>query len=325
MLWQLKEMETSAGTKPGNCQSAFHSPTITPRLPINIIFLPNISFARYLLYILLGSKLKYMQDQEYYKEGFKEYYKDSFKQYAERRHKSRLFIGVAIAVTGLAFLLTSMGLLPCISLDISWPYILIGIGVLIGIKNGFHNNAWWILIVIGIANLTPPFTIMGRPSTRFAWPAAIIVAGLAIAFRPHRDRCFSRHGRRYGANMGMSMDTTINNDSTLSIDVTFGGKKEVVTSKDFKGGTVSATFAGCEINLAQADIMDPSAILDCRVSFGSLEMVIPSHWEIQNEINPSFGNVEDSRTIHTATTNETRKILILRGNCSFGSIEIKSY
>jgi predicted membrane protein len=262
-----------------------------------------------------------MQDQEYYKDNFKGYYKDNFKEWSERRHKNRVFIGIAVAITGIAFLLTSMGLLPCISLDVSWPVILIAIGILIGIKNNFHNNAWWILVVVGIANLTPQFMIMGRPSTRFAWPAAVIVAGLAIALRPHRDPCMAR---RSGGRNRM-MDTTINNESTLNIDVTFGGKKEVVTSKDFKGGTVSVTFAGCEINLAQADFTEPTAILDCRVSFGGVEIVIPSHWEIQNEINPSFGNVEDSRTIHTATTNETKKVLILRGSCSFGNIEIKSY
>ena len=258
-----------------------------------------------------------MQDRNFYKEDYKEYYKDNFRQYREHRHKNRVFIGIAIAVSGLILLLTSMGLLPCVSLEFSWPVILIIIGILIGIKNSFRSNAWWILLVIGIANLTPQFMIMGRPSTRFAWPAAVIVAGLAIALRPRRGRCYHRPGS--------NMDTTITNESNLNIDVTFGGKKEVVTSKDFKGGTASVTFAGCEINLTQADFAEPSVILDCRVSFGGLEIIVPSHWEIQNEISPSFGNVEDSRTIHTGTTNETKKTLILRGSCSFGSIEIKSY
>lgn len=259
-----------------------------------------------------------MRDRNFYREDFKDYYKDNFRQYREQRHKHRVFIGVAIAITGIILLLTSMGLLPCISLEFSWPVILIVIGALIGFKNGFRSNAWWILVVIGIANLTPQFMIMGRPSTRFAWPAAVIVAGLAIAFRPRRDVCYPGRG-------AMHNTTNINPDSNLNIDVTFGGRKEIVTSKDFRGGTVSVTFAGCEINLAQADITEPTVVLDCRVSFGGVEIVIPSHWELQNEINPSFGSVEDERTIQTATTAETKKILILRGACSFGSIEIKSY
>jgi hypothetical protein len=221
-----------------------------------------------------------------------------------------------MAVVGVGLLLRTMGILPDFDLDLSWPVIMIIIGVLVGLKNGFRNNAWWVLILIGLANVTPQFMIMGKPSTHFIWPAAIILAGIAIALKPRRDPQCIPHRR---------MESTINNDSTLNIDVTFGGRKEIVTSKDFKGGVVSATFAGCELNLNQADFTEPSVVLDCRVSFGGVEIIVPSHWEIQNEINPSFGNIEDDRTIHTAVSNENKKILILRGSCSFGNIEIKSY
>jgi Cell wall-active antibiotics response 4TMS YvqF len=98
-----------------------------------------------------------------------------------------------------------------------------------------------------------------------------------------------------------------------------------VTSKDFKGGLVNVTFGGCEVNLVQAELTEPTAVIDLRVSFGGVELIVPSHWDIQNEIDPSFGSVEDERTIQTTTTTETKKTLILRGNCSFGSIEIKSF
>ncbi len=246
------------------------------------------------------------------------FFRGDYKQYQEQRHRNRIFFGLSIAIVGLCLLLTTMHVLPCIDLEDSWPAILIGLGLMIGFKNRFRNNAWWILIIIGIANFTPQFMIMGRPSSDFAWPAIIIIVGLAIALRPKRYKCTPAAGMP-------PMATTINNESSLNIDVTFGGKKEVVTSKDFKGGTVGVTFAGGEINLVQADITEPSVVLDCRVSFGGVELVVPSHWEVQNEINPTFGSVEDGRTVQTTGLNEVRKVLILRGSCSFGSIEIKSY
>jgi len=247
------------------------------------------------------------------------FYRGDYKEYLQHRHKNRVFAGVVIAIVGLVLLLTKMRVLPCIDLEFSWPAILIVFGLLIGIKNSFRNNAWWILIIIGIANFTPQFMIMGRPSREYAWPAIIIIIGLAIALRPRRHTFFSGYPR------STTMNSAINTDNSLNIDVTFGGKKEVVTSKEFKGGTISVTFAGCELNLNQADFSEPSIALDLRVSFGGVEMIVPSHWEIQNEINPSFGSVEDQRTIQTGTSNETKKILVLRGSCAFGSIEIKSY
>jgi hypothetical protein len=240
----------------------------------------------------------------------------NIEEWNRRRHRSRIVFGLGMAVVGIVLLLKAMGLLTYFSFEYSWPVVLIAVGVLSGIKHNFRNNAWWILILIGVVNLTPQFMIMGQPSRRFVWPALFIVVGTAIALRPRRDHCYPKME---------VLNTSINTDGLLDIDVTFGGRKEVVTSKDFKGGRISATFAGCELNLAQADFSGSSVILDFQVTFSGVEIIVPSHWEIQNNINPSFGNVEDERTIQTATTNETKKTLILQGNCSFGNIELKSY
>ena len=109
------------------------------------------------------------------------------------------------------------------------------------------------------------------------------------------------------------------------VDIVFGGRKEIVTSKDFKGGIVSVTFGGSEINLTQADFTEEQIVLDCRVTFGGVELIVPAHWEIQNNIVPSMGSVEDERMIYTGQTGDVKKKLILQGTCNFGSIEIKSY
>ena len=128
-------------------------------------------------------------------------------------------------------------------------------------------------------------------------------------------------GRRH-----QQLKPIIHSEQDLNIDVAFGGRKEVITSKEFKGGTVNVSFGGCELNLTQADFTDPSIMLDCRVTFGGLEIIIPSHWDVKNEIAPSFGSVDDERTIITnPTTGEIRKTLILRGTCVFGGIELKSF
>ena len=125
--------------------------------------------------------------------------------------------------------------------------------------------------------------------------------------------------------MAFNSHQNINYDDYLDTIAVFGGVKKSIISKDFKGGVVSATFAGCEINLTQADFSEPSVVMDFRVSFGGIELIVPANWEVQNEISPSFGSVEDERTIQVSTGAEPKKILILRGHCSFGSIEIKSY
>lgn len=237
-----------------------------------------------------------------------------YNNFRDHNRGGRVFFGIAVALVGIVLLLKSVGMLP-FAFHFTWPIILIIVGVLLAVKNGFRNNAWWILILIGTAHLIPAFEINGHSSRHLFWPVAVVIAGLMIAFRPRRKKCYPK----------ASVESHITTDSRLFVDVTFGGRKEIITAKDFKGGFVSVTFGGSEINMAKADFAEESVMLDCRVSFGGVELVVPSNWEVQNEIRPSFGSVEDERIMHTATPGEPRKILILRGTCSFGSIEIKSY
>jgi predicted membrane protein len=223
-------------------------------------------------------------------------------------------LGIILLAVGVFLLLRTLHIIPFLSFHHFWPFVLILVGISIGIKNKFMNSAPWILIFIGVANAIPEFTFMDQSSRKLVWPVVLILFGSFIMLRSRKKKC---HLDR--------ITTATNNDPMLNIDVTFGGRKEIITSKDFKGGNISATFAGAEVNLMQADSTTQPIVLDIRVSFGGVELIVPSHWEIQNEIAPSFGSVEDHRMVKTPMNAEDRKILSLKGSCSFGSIEIKSY
>lgn len=244
------------------------------------------------------------------------------RHYGAHRERNRVFFGIMVVLVGVALLLRTMGFF-YFNLEFSWPIILIIIGFFMSIKSGFRNMGGWILMLIGIAFMIPPFTIMGHSSQHLAWPAGIIIVGLLIAFRP-RPRYFVTPSTP-GSHKRFNADTVVTDASMINIDVTFGGRKEIVTSKEFKGGTISTTFGGCEVNMIQADFTTPSVILDIKVAFGGVELIIPAQWEVQNEINPAFGSVEDERMMQMAPGAEGKKLLILRGSCSFGSVEIKSY
>lgn len=251
-------------------------------------------------------------DREQYRQMRRQYYR---KYHHRHRRGDKVLFGLIVALVGVLFLFRTLGYFP-FSVSLTWPVVLIIIGLIIAVKSRFHSHAWWILTLIGLANLTPVFSIHGVPSTQLVWPAAVIIFGLAIILRA---------GKKKDNWMEARTDTVTSADSTLNIDVTFGGRKEIVTSKDFKGGSVSATFAGCEINLMQADSTEQTIVMELKVSFGGVELIVPSHWDVQNEINPALGSVEDHRNFRTPAADQERKTLILRGNCSFGSIEIKSY
>lgn len=88
---------------------------------------------------------------------------------------------------------------------------------------------------------------------------------------------------------------------------------------------MSAIFGGAEINLTQADTKDPVIYMNVRTVFGGCEIIVPSHWDVKNEMFVALGSVEDQRVIRTADPNVNRKTLVLKGLCMFGSVEVKSF
>jgi hypothetical protein len=237
----------------------------------------------------------------------------TYGQHCRRRESNKKGLGIAIIVIGLLLILHKT-VFPYFEFRLTWPYILIIIGLLIGIKNNFRNPAAFILIGIGAFKLIPAFPIMGVMSNELALPALLIIIGLLLVFRRKHNRYIN----------GPTTEIVTHSENSVNIDVTLGGKKEIITSKDFRGGNVSVTFAGCELNLTQADSTIQPMELNLKVVCSGVELIVPSHWEIRNEIETTMGSVEDHRTVITNTDFE-KKTLVLTGSCSFGSIEIKSY
>jgi len=231
----------------------------------------------------------------------------------QQRRGDKVTFGLIVVLVGVILLLQKLHL-RIFNFYETWPVLLIALGLFVGIKHRFRNNAWWIMMFIGTIFLIPPFHFMGLSSTELVWPAAFIVGGLCIALKPNKQKQFVER---------MQANTTT--DNFLNVDVTFGGRKEIVTSKDFRGGNVATTFAGSEINLMQADSTIQPMELHIKVAFGGVELIVPSHWEVVVEIQPSFGSVEDHRMVRTPAAGEEKRTLILRGSVSFGSVEIKSY
>jgi predicted membrane protein len=246
-----------------------------------------------------------------------------------RRKAARQFTGGLIVAFGAVMLLSMLGMLPPIraTIRITIPVILIIFGAIIGVRTGFRRPAGPILILIGVVKLIPPFHIAnGVSSNRLIIPVAIIIFGMFLLFR--RRGSHARRGHTMQQPKWTEEDQSVpfaNDNSIIDIDVTFGGRKEIVTAKSFKGGDVTSTFGGVELNLMQAAISDSPAILEVKCMFSGVEIIVPSHWEIQNEIQPTMGSVEDQRFVRTAASADARSVLILRGTCFCGAVEVKSY
>lgn len=207
----------------------------------------------------------------------------------------------------------------------TWPTLLIGIGLYIGVKTRFRSIAWIVLIGIGSYVLLYDNQIIDQNLKPYLFPIVLIIAGLAMLTRK-QGHCRERHAQRWHARRLRKADSLSTyeevNEDRLQVSSTFGNVEKNVFSKNFAGGSIATTFGGAQINFAQADF-EGTVTIDVAIMFGGAEIIIPSNWMLRNEISVFFGGLEDRRRGPAPGT--TDKVLVLKGQIMFGGIEVKSY
>ena len=244
-----------------------------------------------------------------------------------RNNDTRYLNGALLITAGGLLLLYKMGL-PIPPWIFSWQMLLIAIGIITGIKSNFENRGWIILILIGglflIDDITPMFNLHN-----YIVPIILIGVGIVMLKPKSANRNFSffqgnkDNPSADSTSTGNYSDMAANDSEYLDINAIFGGVKKIVLSKNFQGGEVNTFMGGAEIILSQADIQQPT-ILKVNNVFGGTKIIVPSNWDVKSEANTVFGGIDDKRAISMVMP-DPKKVLILKGSCLFGGIEIKNF
>lgn len=247
----------------------------------------------------------------------------------------RIWSGIILLIAGLLLLAYKMGA-PIPGWVFTWPVLLIAIGFLTGVKNRFHNPGAFILIAIGgiflIDQLNPQFNFHN-----YILPVILIAVGLVYIMRPGRTYRRRRSGRWDNRSWEQPFvkpseeksfsDKTSSNDEDdaefVQINAVLGGVKKIILSKNFKGGEINCFMGGAELNLLKADI-NKTILLEVNNVFGGTKLIVPTNWDVKNGVTAIFGGIEDKRNIISSVP-DPNKIILLKGTCVFGGIEITNY
>jgi len=262
---------------------------------------------------------------------------------------NKAIAGIVLLLVGSVLLLHQLDVFIFPFWVLSWPMLLIAIGVYSGAKRNFRNSGWLIMVLIGtvwLLNVAFPGYNVGK----ITWPLGIIVFGIwMIVRRNHRwdkdkanwDKWASKD-QRFGnpatpppaadpANPTAATPDpdyyknaphSLGDDFLDAVSV-FGGVKKTILSKDFKGGEIVNIFGGAELDFTQADI-NGRVIIDITQIFGGTKIVVPSNWQVVSDIAAVFASVDDKRLRSTASpTND--KVLVLKGVSIFAGVDIRSY
>ncbi len=226
--------------------------------------------------------------------------------------QGRVLGGLIVVIVGGVLLTRQLGIyLP--GWLFNWEMLLIVIGVFIGAKHNFRDSRWLIPVVIGTVLLMNNH-VYDFNAWRYFWPVFIIGIGLFMILK----------SRRPGRRREWATSSITGSEDVLECVTVFGGVKKNIISKDFKGGEAVTVFGGTELNLMQADSTGRIDLELVQV-FGGTKLIVPPHWKIHaEEMVTIFGGLNDKRPVPTQTPSDA-KVIVLRGTCLFGGIDIKSY
>jgi predicted membrane protein len=219
-----------------------------------------------------------------------------------------LWTGVVAVLAGIVLFLDHLGKVNAHYIFRFWPVILIAIGLSAFLSKDYTSKnlsvtgggmlAFWGTLLL-LLNL-------GYLGWGQVWPIALIGVGLFLVWRS-----FSPQKLRLPDSLGHLHPTSV-----------FASVQRSITDTNFQQGKAETVFGSIELDFIYADIPGDRAVLDVAVVFGSLEVRVPTNWNVSVETTAVFGSAENKTRAPLPTVQQ--KLLVVRGDVVFGSLEVKN-
>ena len=188
-----------------------------------------------------------------------------------------------------------------------WENILLGLGAVIVIS-GENKTPGYILIGLGaVFSLEEWLNVNIHLGD--LWPLVFIGIGAYIINKTRK----TDHNITFG---GEDQKEDVIEDTAI-----FGGGDKIVTSQNFKGGTLTAICGGSNIDLTQSKLADGKNEIDVFYLFGGSKIRVPQDWTIHLQTTGIFGGMSDKRKFVDSSTDQTKELYI-KGIAIFGGSEI---
>ena len=223
------------------------------------------------------------------------------------RRSARILPGAVLIALGLALL--AGNILSVDVLETFWPLILIALGLVWVIR----GPLWLGVVSIVAGTIFLADNLGAGVDMQTYWPLLIVAVGVTLLLQ-RRDRT-----RINPISMSGNPEVLTDDESMIDISTTFSGANRVVTSQAFRGGSVSATFGGAEIDLRQAQLHENGADMNVSATFGGVTLHVPPTWVIHQNGSSVLSGVEDVRSNHPTEG----PVLRLRTSTTLGSVTIE--
>ena len=232
-----------------------------------------------------------------------------------------LIAATAIIIIGILFLGRNLGFINhgVLRVVISWQMLLIFLGAVALTKR--NNTGGAILIGVGLFFIVPRLTGAGMIWAATWWPLLLIIVGAILIVRfilPGSQSRQSWRGHNFSSDVSYKSDKGF-----VDSEVAFGSVNHIVVDPVFKGARIRNSFGATILDLRRTSLEAEETYIDVDCNFGGVEIYVPSSWKVHMQIKNFLGGTEDKRYVAGESFSDSRR-LVLRGNVSFGGVEVKS-
>lgn len=223
--------------------------------------------------------------------------------------KRNVFWGLLFIITAVLIIMNQFGLFSGIGIfDIVMTVFMVGI-IIVSIR---QMNFWGVLFPLAIIGII--FDEELNITNFTPWPilltAFLISLGLSLIFDKNKFRIVIKND--LGKTVVNEFDSNVINCST-----TFGECIKYVNTDNFEKAYVKCVFGDVKLYFDNAEIPSGKADIYLDVSFGDVDLYLPSTWRVNNETHGMFGDI----TIRSNSSSDGPEVTI-HGNVSFGDVDI---
>lgn len=231
-----------------------------------------------------------------------------------------VFWGIFFLVAAVFILVSQLGYLtPRISL---WRLILSVFLLAITVEGVLHMEFFSILVPLaGIACL---FDAQLGLQAITPWPllgaATFASIGLSIIFHNKGSRWKQKYAFIHSDNAAHpDFEETVENLNANMVfsKVTFGASIKYLHAQRLERAEFECSFGSLKVYFDQAQLSPDGADVRINCSFGGVTLYVPRGWTVKDDINASIGTVKNREN-----RPDTENVLRVRGNVSFGGVDI---
>lgn len=151
------------------------------------------------------------------------------------------------------------------------------------------------------------------------WATIFSSVGLSILFGRFKSKGWINSKPHYwmtGESHGESTETL--DSEYVNCLVRLGASSKYINSTQLKKAEIHCSFGGLKVYFDNAQLHSDTADVYIDASFSGIELYVPRHWNITNNISATVAGIDEKNKIYNATG----PTLNLMGNISFSGVEI---